>query len=100
VDLIKARQEVTDGKPQTAFVVSRVIRRTLLGNEVSGALAEYGLPVLESVIAQRQIYPRTASGGLTVFDSENNKEAAAEISAVADEVGSIFALGKVKRHVA
>lgn len=98
VDLIKARQEVTDGKPQAAFVVSRVIKRTLLGKEVSGALSEYGLPVLESLTVQRQIYPRTASDGLTIFDSAN-KEAAAEINAIVDEVESIFTSEKVY-HVA
>ena len=98
VDLIKARQEVTEGKPQAAFLVSRTIKRTILGKEITAALAEYGLPVLQSLTVQRQIYPRTASDGLTVFD-DVSKEAAAEINAIADELGAHFRLGKV-RHVA
>lgn len=98
VDLIKARQEVTDGKPQAAFIVSRAIKRTLLGKEVTGALSEYGLPVLQALTVQRQIYPRSASEGLTVFDGVN-KEAAAEINAIADELDGLFTPGKV-RHVA
>lgn len=98
VDLIKARQEVTEGKPQAAFLVSRTIKRTILGKEITAALAEYGLPVLQSLTVQRQIYPRTASDGLSVFD-DVNKEAAAEINAIADELDGIFRLGKVL-HVA
>ena len=98
VDLIKARQEVTEGKPQAAFLVSRTIKRTILGKEITAALAEYGLPVLQSLTVQRQIYPRTASDGLTVFD-DVSKEAAAEINAIADELDAHFRLGKV-RHVA
>jgi chromosome partitioning protein len=94
VELIKARQDVTEGKPQAAFIVSRVIKRTLLGGEVNGALAEYGLPVLESITVQRQIYPRSAADGLTVFDN-GNKEAAEEINAIADEVQNMFAARKV-----
>lgn len=98
VDLIRARQEVTDGTPQAAFVVSRVIKRTLLGKEVTEALTEYGLPILQSLTVQRQIYPRTASEGHTVFDGVN-VEAAAEINALADELYGLFKPGKV-RHVA
>lgn len=58
VSVIKARQEVTDGKPKAAFVISRVIRRTELSRDVYSALDEMGLPVLQSDTTQRQIYPR------------------------------------------
>lgn len=98
VDLIKARQTVTDGKPLAAFLVSRSIKRTVLGNEITGALTEYGLPILEAITVQRQIYPRTASDGFTVFDCVN-KEAAAEINAIADELEGLFRPRKA-RHVA
>jgi chromosome partitioning protein len=100
VDLIKARQEVTEGTPQAAFVVSRVIKRTLLGKEVTAALSEYGLPVLQPFTVQRQVYPRTASDGLTVFDVAS-PEAMAEINAVADELDKLFQPGQGRvRHVA
>ena len=98
VDLIKARQEVTEGRPHAVFVISRAIRRTVLGGEVAGALSEYGFPVLQSLTVQRQIYPRSASDGLTVFDG-TNKEAAAEINALADELISVFTSEEVC-HVA
>jgi chromosome partitioning protein len=89
VDLIRARQEVTEGKPLAAFVISRAIKRTRLGQEVTGVLAEYGLPVFEAGTVQRQVYPRTASEGLTVFD-EAAPDAIAEISAIADELATFL----------
>lgn len=85
VDFIKARQEVTDGKPQASFVIARAIKRTKLGRETFEALGEYGLPVFEHGTMQRQIYPQTAADGLSVFDSRN-AEAIAEMSAFTDEL--------------
>ena len=40
VEIIKARQEVADGLPKTAFVISRAIKNTKLGKEVGTALSE------------------------------------------------------------
>jgi chromosome partitioning protein len=92
VDLIRARQEVTDGRPQAAFVVSRAVKRTRLEKETVGALTEYGLPVFEACTIQRQVYPRTASEGLTVFDT-HAPEAVAEINALADELRAFLSRG-------
>ena len=86
VDLVKQRIEVTDGRLQAAFVVSRAIKGTRIGSEVSEALAGYGLPVLESRITQRVSYPGTAAAGLTVMESEPDGDAAAEIYALANEI--------------
>jgi chromosome partitioning protein len=94
VDLIRARQEVTDGTPKAAFIVSRAIRRTRLGQEVTAALAEYGFPVFQTVIIQRQVYPRTAADGLTVFDEPAAGEARSEISALADELNAFLRVGR------
>ena len=85
VDVIKARQEVTDGRPHATFVVTRKIDRTRLGADVHEALGEYGLPILTAEIVQRQVYPRTAAEGLTVFDSTDPK-ARAEIDELTTEV--------------
>src|SRR3954464_4436937 len=41
VDLIRARQEVTDGRPRAAFLISRAVKNTRLGSEVTAALADY-----------------------------------------------------------
>lgn len=86
VEIIKARQEVTDGKPKAAFLISRAFKRTELSREVYTALEELGLPVFESMTTQRQTYPKTASEGLTPSDVEPNGEAAKEIKTIVKEI--------------
>jgi chromosome partitioning protein len=90
VDLIKARQEVTDGKPLAAFIVSRAVKRTLLSKEIAVALSEYGLPVFESYTTQRQTYPRTASEGLSVFDGITTEKARIEIKNIMKELDAFI----------
>lgn len=85
VDIVQARQSVTDGLPPAAFVITRAIQGTKLGEEIGRALAEYELGVFDSHIVQRQIYPQTASEGRTVFDSSNTK-AIKEINNLTDEL--------------
>ncbi len=86
VELVKQRIEVTDGKLQAAFVVSRAIKGTRIGSEIAEALAGYGLPILESRITQRVSYPGTAAAGTTVMDTEPAGDAAAEVRALAAEL--------------
>jgi chromosome partitioning protein len=86
VELVKQRIEVTDGKLQAAFVVSRAIKGTKIGAEVTGALADYGLPVLDARITQRVSYPGTAATGTTVLDTEPDGDAAREVRALMKEV--------------
>lgn len=86
VDLVKQRIEVTDGKLQAAFVVSRAIKGTKISAEIVEALRGYGLPVLDARITQRVSYPSTAAGGTTVSDAEPGGEAAREIMALANEI--------------
>jgi chromosome partitioning protein len=86
VELVKQRIEVTDGRLQAAFVVSRAIKGTRIGADVTEALAGYDLPVLEARITQRVIYPGTAATGTTVLDAEPDGDAAAEVRALAVEI--------------
>jgi chromosome partitioning protein len=86
VDLVKQRIELTDGKLKAAFVVNRAIKGTRLSAEVLDALDGYGLPILQTRITQRVIYPSTAAGGNTVLDQDPAGEAAEEIRALAREV--------------
>ena len=86
VELVKQRIEVTDGRLQAAFVVSRAIKGTKIGAEVAETLADYGLPVLVSRITQRVSYPGTAAAGTTVLDSEPTGAAAAEVRALSTEL--------------
>lgn len=86
VEIIKARQEVTNGKPKAAFVISRVIKNTQLSKEIGEALEGYGLPVFKNYTTQRVVYPKTASTGSTVLDTEMAGDAAIEIRAIAQEL--------------
>ena len=90
VDLVKQRIEVTDGRLQAAFVVSRAIKGTKIGAEIAEALRGYGLPVLDSRITQRVIYPSTAAGGTTVCDVEPGGDAAREVTALANEIKQLL----------
>ncbi len=90
VDLVKQRIEVTDGRLRAAFIVSRAIKGTRLGTEVVDALADYGLPILDSRITQRVIYPSTAAAGTTVMDADPSGDAAAEIRALAAELRQLL----------
>jgi len=69
VELIKARQVVTNGCPKAAFVISRVIKNTKLSREINEVLAEYGIPVFESCTSQSVVYPTVASAGGTVYNT-------------------------------
>lgn len=90
VELVKQRIEVTDGKLQAAFVVSRAIKGTKIGAEITEALSGYGLPVLNSRITQRVSYPSTAATGTTVCDAEPGGEAAREMMALANEIKQLL----------
>lgn len=89
VDLVKQRIEMTDNRLKSAFVVSRAIKNTKIGGEVSEVLIEYGLPVLNARIVQRIAYPNSAAIGKTVFETESkSSDAVAEMNALATEVKS------------
>ena len=89
VDLVKQRIEMTDNRLKSAFVVSRAIKNTKIGSEVSEVLIEYGLPVLNARIVQRIAYPNSAAIGKTVFETESkSSDAVAEMNALATEVKS------------
>ena len=90
VDLVKQRIELTEGQLKAAFVISRAIRNTKLGQEVTEALTGYALPILAVRIMQRVIYPTTAAAGTTVLDTEPHGEAAKEIRALTHEIKEIL----------
>ena len=85
VDIVKARQEITENKPDVAFIVSRVIKNTKFSKEVLEALSQYNFPILKSFTTQRMIYPTTASEGQTVYCGYPN-EATKEIDNIRSEI--------------
>ena len=71
VDLIGARQEISEGRLQASFVVSRAIRNTRLSKEVFDALSHYSMGTFSSFTSQRVSYAMSASEGRSVFDMED-----------------------------
>ena len=90
VSIVKSRQEITNGKPKAAFLISRAIKRTELGKEVVSALEDFGMPVMKAKTTQLVTYPKSASMGLTPMDIESDGNAAREIRAIVRELRVIL----------
>ena len=88
VDIIKQRIEITEGNLKAAFVINRVIKNTKIGNEILTVIADYGLPVLETVIHQRVAYDSTISEEQTIFQG-SHIDAIKEMNDVINEVLSL-----------
>ena len=93
VDLIKTRQDVTDGKPQAGFLISRARKGTKLGGEVAGALHDYELPVLNARTIHREVYAQTATDGLTIYHTNKPNEAVVEIEELKKEILEVLEHG-------
>lgn len=89
VDLIKTRQEITDGIPLAAFIISRAIKNTKLSKEVNEVLSSYSLPVLNTYTTQRVVYATSAAEGQTVMNKANS-DAINEVSNITDELLEIL----------
>ena len=85
VDLI---HEATVYKPnlKSAFVINRKIVNTALGRDVSDALADYPIPVMETAICQRVALAESAAQGQTVFETAPGSPAAEEIIQLTREI--------------
>jgi chromosome partitioning protein len=90
VELVKARQVVTEGKPKAAFVVSRQITGTRLANDANEALGQFELPVLNGRTTQRVVYTECIGSGSTVLDLEPEGSASAEITAIMEELQALM----------
>lgn len=86
VEMVKDRQDITDGSPKAAFVISRAISGTQLAREVQDALEAYEIPIFKARTCQRVVYASSAINGSSVLDDEMNGPAAAEIRAIVREL--------------
>lgn len=85
------RREGSERPLKAAFVLTRVLLRSSLGQSAGQALEAYGLPVLDTVIAQRQDYPNTIAMGMTPLDLRQGNKARQEIIALKDEIIRLLA---------
>lgn len=84
VRLVRDRIEITEGKLKAAFVVSRHIKGTLLGKEITEKLMALDLPVFIHGTCQRIEYAKAVQDGRTVCES--NTDAAKEICSIVNEL--------------
>jgi len=84
VELVETRQELTEGKPKTAFVINQVISNTIMAKEVIEALSGYGIPHFKARLGMRTAFASSAAEGLSVFESKN-QTAIKEVDELTDE---------------
>ncbi|MBF0280358.1 MAG: AAA family ATPase [SAR324 cluster bacterium] len=81
-------EEIWDLKEVPAvFIINRKIVNTVIGKDASQILNDYGLPVLNTHICQRVIFPESASSGRSVL--EFSSEARLEVDDLIEEIKSL-----------
>jgi len=87
VELVRARQAATGGRPLAAFVVMAQSSRTRHAAEIGPALKPYGLKVLKARTGNRVAYGDSHAMGLSVIDIEPpSGRARQEMEALTSEV--------------
>lgn len=86
VELIQARQQVTDGLPKAVMLVNVTDKRTTLSRTIKGTLAEYDLPVLKASTSRLTDYIETLIEGKSVVDLGQDNKAAFEIRMLTKEL--------------
>ncbi|CAI8028554.1 Chromosome-partitioning ATPase Soj [Geodia barretti] len=72
VAAVKARQQSSNGIPRAAFVITMAKPRTILGRQIDAALAELGLPVLNSRTSDRVAYTHAGNEGTSVIEGPDS----------------------------
>ena len=85
VEAVKLRQAGNRGRPKAAFVISMGRPRTRFTQQISTALGELGLPILQGRTTEREAYAVAAGEGRSVLEGRD-RVAMAEINAICDEV--------------
>lgn len=91
IDAIQTRQQLLEGRPACAFVLTRVKRNTIAAREVAKTLEEMGIELLHGSIHDRTIFVTAAAEGRTALELEPDGNAAFEIKRVVKQVREAFA---------
>lgn len=90
VDMVKQRIEITDGKLEAAFLVSRCVANTKIGKEISSILTGYELPVLNTNIPQYTDYSTCIASGKTIIEHAPKSKAALVALELANEIVTTY----------
>lgn len=71
---------------KSVFVVSRKIGRSVLGRDITDALAEFEIPILRAGTTQRVAYAEAMTAGTTVIEQHPSGPAAEEIRSILSEL--------------
>lgn len=88
VRLIKQAQSVRNGPPAAALFITRAVKGTRLKDEAIAVLQKSGMPILDTVIHQRQLIADTFGQRATVWELSGKaaSEAQSEYQALFSEV--------------
>lgn len=85
VDIIR-ECEITRPEVLYRFLVNRLFPKTVLANEVTDALAEFDMPIFNTIIHNRTEYAKSARIGMTALETKPGGVAAIEIRMLAKEI--------------
>jgi chromosome partitioning protein len=83
---------------KSVFAINREIVNSAIGREVSEALAQSNIPVLRSHVSQRVAFAESMAQGQTVFETNTDAKAIAEIGALAAELLALAGLTHSEPH--
>jgi chromosome partitioning protein len=86
VDSVKGR------RPLFRCVLAQTTRDSVIAKHIRSELEEAGLPLLQSELTNRVVYPEAALWGATPSLTEGAGSAARDIAAIADEVDGILGI--------
>ncbi len=86
VQLVKDRQEVTDGKLKAVIMVARAIAGTVIERTAREAMAGFELPILTTQTHQRVAFVGGVGSGLSVMDLPEDDPARQEIEELTAEL--------------
>lgn len=91
-DIVKARQELSGGKPLCRILINGNKRRTKLSQRIHKIIQPYGLSILNSRISESIIYPECFEKGLSVVDLKDAVSAPLrkEFKDLADEIKELL----------
>ncbi len=81
VELIRTRQEVTDGTPQAFFIINGV-RNTILSRDVVKTVKGYDFPIFKQKISFLEIFKKAPVEGQTIYSPNVSKKRGEVVKAV------------------
>jgi chromosome partitioning protein len=86
VEMVKSRQDVTNGIPYAAFLMVRCSTGTIMKREIKDAAEQLGMNVLQGITTYLQDYIQSISCGITVQETSGERKAKVEMNIIAKQL--------------